>query len=545
VHAYSIDDGIRRRVYVTLGVAAFAVPGFCSDISAVFAQTLAWIRWPLGFGATFGLLFWLFDRFVWRWPLVRNVHAIPILDGEWQGDGLSSSYKTPESPDGHRFTMFVKIRQTFSRMEVFTETESSTSRSTMAGFELQHAVTLFRYAFENTPHSRANDELERHAGLMELRIHGPDELKGDYFSGKHRLGYGQTCPAPKSDDGRKLVTISQRYQRLLARRAPPEALYEFSKSATADLVGEHTKYLLNAMKPVDAKSTARLVEQGDRVQAQLSRRLEQEYPQLQFRRQGSVSNGTHIRYFSDVDVLVLIDKYVTLEQPQQPAYPYTGEPLDDLALLRKRCVAELGLAFPEVELDDRGSTAVRLEKSASLACAVDVVPSNWYDTNTFASSGVESDRGVQVLNREQRVRRLNQPFLFNRRLTERDATTGGLTRMVIRLLKTLKADVEEEGEVELAMSSFDIGSVVYRADGIFTDVGAPLDALGSALQGLLDIAERAARGESIKTVDDSREVFDQPRKLEHFVRLLRELSDTLTAARKENPRGLRSSVLVL
>ena len=37
----------------------------------------------------------------------------------------------------------------------------------------------------------ANEELQRHPGLVSLRIESKDKMAGDYFSGKHRLRFGE------------------------------------------------------------------------------------------------------------------------------------------------------------------------------------------------------------------------------------------------------------------------------------------------------------------------------------------------------------------
>jgi hypothetical protein len=61
----------------------------------------------------------------------------------------------------------------------------------MASISTQHAVPIFRYSFENTPKSKASEELQRHPGLIELRIKENNSMQGDYFSGKHRLRFGE------------------------------------------------------------------------------------------------------------------------------------------------------------------------------------------------------------------------------------------------------------------------------------------------------------------------------------------------------------------
>lgn len=249
------------------------------------------------------------------------------------------------------------------------------------------------------------------------------------------------------------MAISNRYQRLLRRRAPVEdrVIAKFSESYEKKS-GESTKYLLGAMRAVDASYTKRMVEQGDRVQNQLSSRLKDLYPALDFRRQGSVSNHTHIRYYSDVDVLVIIDRFISLEPPQVPLNPYRGVPTDDLLELRKCCAGALEIAFPVANINNAGATCIVLD-GGSLACPVDVVPSNWYDTNAYANGQGVHTRGIMVLNKNDMVRTKNFPFLFNARLQAHDSGRFGIPRMLIRLLKSIKADHEEELAAELEISS--------------------------------------------------------------------------------------------
>lgn len=337
------------------------------------------------------------------------------------------------------------------------------------------------------------------------------------------------------------MTIDDRYRRLLARRAPiEERVFEKYAEAYEAQSGTTTKYILGAMRPVDTKYTQRLVEQGDRVENQLSHRLQDGYPGVEFRRQGSVSNVTHIRFFSDVDVLVLIDKFFTLEPPQRAAYPYQGSPDDDLAELRRRCVRDLSVAFPAVEIDDGGSTAVKMVKSASLTCDVDVVPANWYDTVAFAASRNERDRAVQVFDRANEVRRKNSPFLFNHRLHEHDVLMRGVPRMLIRLLKTVKADLEEDSSDELEFSSFDICSVVYRFHrGTTAGIDRPLELVAGELRWMLALAQNEDARSGVKVVDDSREIFDSRGKVQAFAKLVTELGSLwMPANQEQNQRVL-------
>lgn len=61
----------------------------------------------------------------------------------------------------------------------------------MSSFELDHTVSTFRYAYDNKPGNMANSELQRHPGMMDIRVESEGLMRGDYFSGKHRLRYGE------------------------------------------------------------------------------------------------------------------------------------------------------------------------------------------------------------------------------------------------------------------------------------------------------------------------------------------------------------------
>lgn len=297
------------------------------------------------------------------------------------------------------------------------------------------------------------------------------------------------------------------------------------------------------MRPVDGKYTGRLVEQGNRVEAQLKDRITDDYPDVDFRRQGSVSNHTHIRYYSDVDVLVIIDKFFTLEPPQRPSIPYTGIPEDDLLVLRRKCVRELSKAFWAAEVDDGGANSISLS-GGSLACKVDVVPSNWYHTNDYSCTGLECFKGIMILNKEEMKRKKNYPFLFNSRIDESDNKRNGVTRMLIRLLKTIRSDSEEEKN-PIDFSSFDICSVVYRMPDEYLGfrLTEPLDIIRNLLNWMSTVLDRESIRNTLMVVDDSRKIFDVSGKTVEFRKLFNDLKIVYDGAVKESLLLNRSQLL--
>ena len=75
---------------------------------------------------------------------------------------------------------------------------------------------------------------------------------------------------------------------------------------------------------------------------------------VQFDYQGSVTNDTHIRVYSDVDLLTVEQRsYHAVEPPSiQPLPPYlNGDPTSDLKEIRRKTTEILRSAFPATTVD--------------------------------------------------------------------------------------------------------------------------------------------------------------------------------------------------
>lgn len=216
---------------------------------------------------------------------------------------------------------------------------------------------------------------------------------------------------------------------------------------------ESVRYVVAAMQPINAAYTKNTYDQGDRVCNQLQRCLA---TSCEYEYQGSVINDTHVKARSDIDVLLLTGRFETLERPQVATYPYDGNVVQDLIDLREDAIACLENAFPEAKVDSSGSKSITVQ-GGSLRRKIDVVPSNWYNTNEYAATRNKVFRGVQILDAVTRERLKNTPFLHNERIDRRDRRTGGGLRKAARLMKSLKYDTET-----VDLSSYDIVSIAYN-----------------------------------------------------------------------------------
>lgn len=281
------------------------------------------------------------------------------------------------------------------------------------------------------------------------------------------------------------------------------------------------KYFIGSMEVVDKIYTNNTYKEAERIQNQLDK-IKDSNLDFIYEYQGSVSNNTHIRAHSDIDILVLIEKFFTVEHPQVPKYPYTGDPVEDLMELRMKCEKHLTEAFYAADVDCSGAKSIGLS-GGSLKRKIDVVPSNWVNTNEYSKSLNKIHRGVQVLDKYKRVRIKNTPFYHNYLLNEKDKACLFNYKKVVRLLKTLKADANSE----INFSSYDIAAIVYSMDNSkFVVYNKHLLLLKNIKEYIEHVLESSIYRDSLYVPDSSRKIFDDSSKVKGL-KLLKSEIDTL------------------
>ncbi len=267
--------------------------------------------------------------------------------------------------------------------------------------------------------------------------------------------------------------------------------------------GSAVRYAVGAMARIDPKYTEITYEEGNRVRDQLDRALLAADAACEFEYQGSVTNDTHIKSYSDIDLLAITCRFWTLEPPQKPSSSYDGDPVEDLKLIRSTSGKCLREAFPAADVDESGGKSINI-CGGSLCRKIDVVPANWYDTNAYAQSQAKRDRAIQVLNVNTGERSKNTPFLHNYLIDVRDRRAVGGLRKVIRLMKSLKYDSES-----ISLSSYDLVAIAYSMPEhqLRTIAGEEI-ALLARLKNYLDrLALDADLRTELSVPDESRKVF--------------------------------------
>lgn len=188
MHTYATDA--RDRETVPLWLAAFAVAAtlFLNYLLKAFnLQVPWWIDAPSVMGF-YGLLFTLFDNFLWRLKFKAiYLSDIPNIRGTWVGIVKSSYGGGTEVPG-----VILYVRQTWSQLSVQVETQSSRSFSTMGAVNTSNASEPgLKYEYINEPGTFSVQTMQTHRGTANLRLN-PDgtTLSGEYYTGRGRQNIG-------------------------------------------------------------------------------------------------------------------------------------------------------------------------------------------------------------------------------------------------------------------------------------------------------------------------------------------------------------------
>ena len=157
--------------------------GFTLAFPAVpfWVETLS----PLG---AYGLLYNLFERYLWHWPIFRfvGIVATPDVRGRWLGEQISS-FKDAQGKL-RKSRVIMEVEQTFSTIKVDTYYKHWQTTHSLGSFiAVEGEYTLF-ILFETTPRTGYEGEASAHKGVMRLTQLPDKKLAGTYFNAEGRSG---------------------------------------------------------------------------------------------------------------------------------------------------------------------------------------------------------------------------------------------------------------------------------------------------------------------------------------------------------------------
>ena len=236
------------------------------------------------------------------------------------------------------------------------------------------------------------------------------------------------------------------------------------------------KYITLAMNGVGTQYTDKSREAGEKVKLHLQDIL----LDVEYQYQGSVMTNTHIKGHSDIDLLVISNKFHTIDKQKITEFLNSNKSLsqEQIQKLQKellgkkyfsgtndlkqnRLLSEQKLSFVYDICDITHPKAIKIINK-SIKRNVDIVIANWYDDAQSVINNKQIEyRGMQIYNkRSNTIENRDFPFLSIQRINKRSSETKGRLKKMIRFLKNLKADSDRQIE----LSSFDINAICYNIE---------------------------------------------------------------------------------
>lgn len=198
-HDYSVMGGANRaKVGRLLSIAASTLSGVLVFmlLSAVdLAKKLGWnVNAPptllslAGAGMVFGFLYWVLNKWAWKWPGVGLALKVPDISGTWDcvGKTLNSDGSTKYDWQGE-----VTIVQSWDKLRIRLVTPTSGSSSISAALahdSIDGFVLLYHY--RNDPKASATG-LASHTGCSVMTVAKDlQSAGGEYFNGRSRMNFG-------------------------------------------------------------------------------------------------------------------------------------------------------------------------------------------------------------------------------------------------------------------------------------------------------------------------------------------------------------------
>jgi len=209
MHSYSIGgDKSKLRRNIVLWLFCISIVFYTLEMKLVdwlttsfptvlasvndFLSQWAWLSISLGglsAFAIFGVLYWLFDKCIWKLKCIRRIIGIPNFSGTWEGFQKTSYDDTIE------IRVSMKIEQSWNEISVITTFPESESWSDSAHIEVSHSRgPLLKFTYANRADNPSWDAKE-HRGENEMFLQDHDEktnqysvLRGDYYNNRGKSG---------------------------------------------------------------------------------------------------------------------------------------------------------------------------------------------------------------------------------------------------------------------------------------------------------------------------------------------------------------------
>ena len=189
MHPYTTDSSERRFVPLYIAGVSVLAAWILNRVLGAMQFTLPWwIDAPSVIGF-YGLLYATFNKYLWRWRILRTIGVVkvPDLNGTWKGY-VASSFDEHATKYDATFRLF----QNWTLISIILETNYSKSSSLIAAIVTENpGGTMLSYEYLNEPVPNAKHTMHTHRGTARLTMQSNGKtLEGEYYTGRDRQNFG-------------------------------------------------------------------------------------------------------------------------------------------------------------------------------------------------------------------------------------------------------------------------------------------------------------------------------------------------------------------
>ena len=181
MHEYSVDVE-NNKVIFYLSIVSIFISSVLTMIINLCIEKIPYIEITISITtiSIFGILYSLFDKFIWKWKILHKlgIIKIPNLNGKWKGNFQSSYHDFKEN-----LPVILIIEQSWSKICIKGKFNHSKSSSDTASIKVNLGKEIMlHYSYYNDKKPEYYKMgTSNHRGYANLEING-NSMEGNYFN---------------------------------------------------------------------------------------------------------------------------------------------------------------------------------------------------------------------------------------------------------------------------------------------------------------------------------------------------------------------------
>lgn len=194
--SYAIKSNVRKNVIIGITIISIILTPMLNEVLKEFLKpfnieflseyrnfytTIYATICSLSFSTIFGVLYFIYSKYIWKTTIIQKWHNIPNLNGVWTGKSISMK----DGIDKAGRNVIVNIKQDWNKINITTHISDSKSVCSCIVAGIDEEEMIIKYSYQNLNLG----EKEKYMGYNELKLDTlKSEIMGGYFTNKPSKG---------------------------------------------------------------------------------------------------------------------------------------------------------------------------------------------------------------------------------------------------------------------------------------------------------------------------------------------------------------------